>query len=84
MSKDRTYRVEIGHEYRHFRHGKIYKVLYICKDARTNEDVVVYRAQHGDLQTWVRPLKDFTAFVDRNGYRGPRFMEVKHDKRGSW
>lgn len=56
-------------------------VLYVGKDANTTEDVVVYRSQHGDFQVWVRPLKEFTEFVDRNGYRGPRFMEIKHDRR---
>lgn len=75
MSK--TYSVQAGKEYRHFR-GKRYKVLYVGLDANTNEPVVVYRSQHGDLQVWIRPLKNFTDFVDRNGYRGPRFMEVKH------
>lgn len=77
----KTYPVHPGLDYRHFRNGKIYKVLYICRDANTRDDVVVYRAQHGDLQVWVRPLKEFTEFVDRNGYRGPRFMEIKHDRR---
>lgn len=42
--------------------------------------MVVYRAQHGDLQTWVLPVKDFCEFLDKNGYRGPRYMEVKHGK----
>lgn len=74
----KTYPVKIGHDYRHFK-GKIYKVLFVCKDSETTEDMVVYRAQHGDYQTWVRPLKNFCEFVDRNGYRGPRFMEVKHN-----
>ena len=79
MSKDRTYRVEIGSDYRHFRNGKLYKVLNVVKDARTNEAMVVFRAQHGDFQTWVLPVKDFCEFVDKNGYRGPRYMEVKHN-----
>ena len=76
----KRYSVKPGKEYRHFK-GKHYVVLYVGKDANTNEDVVVYRSQHGDLQVWVRPLKEFVEFVDRNGYRGPRFMEVKHDRR---
>lgn len=74
----KTYPVRPGKEYRHFRNGKIYKVLFVAQDANTNEPVVVYRSQHGDLTTWVRPLAEFAEFIDRNGYRGPRFMEVKH------
>lgn len=74
----KVYEVRPGLDYRHFRNGKIYKVLYICLDAYTNRHMVVYRAQHGDLQVWVRPLEDFCEFVDQNGYRGPRFMEVKY------
>ena len=73
----KTYSVQPGKDYRHFR-GKTYKVLFICKDAETNEPMVVYRSQHGDYATWVRPLVNFTEFVERNGYRGPRFMEVKY------
>jgi HAE1 family hydrophobic/amphiphilic exporter-1 len=51
-------------------------------DANTNQQMVVYRAQHGDLQVWVRPLEEFREFIERNGYRGPRFMEVKHGPEG--
>ena len=74
---NKTYTVHPGKEYRHFK-GKHYKVLFLCKDAQTNKTMVVYRSQHGDYQTWVRPMENFVDFVDRNGYRGPRFMEVKH------
>ena len=78
-SLSKTYHVREGHDYRHFR-GKIYKVLYICKDAGTNRTMVVYRAQHGDYQVWVQSLEKFTEFIDKNGYRGPRFMEVMYGK----
>lgn len=80
MDIPKRYSVRPGKEYRHFK-GKHYVVLYVGKDANTTEDVVVYRSQHGDFQVWVRPLKEFTEFIDRNGYRGPRFMEIKHDRR---
>ena len=73
----KTYPVKVGHDYRHFK-GKIYKDLYVCRDANTNQNMVVYRAQSGDYQVWVRPLEEFGEFIERNGYRGPRFMEVKH------
>ena len=74
---NKTYIVHPGKDYRHFR-GKTYKVLFLCKDAETGEKMVVYRSQHGDYATWVRPLASFCEFVERNGYRGPRFMEVKY------
>lgn len=75
----KSYQVHPGKDYRHFK-GKIYKVLYICRDAGANQPMVVYRAQHGDYQVWVRPLAEFTDFIDRNGYRGPRFMEIMYGK----
>lgn len=73
----KTYPVRVGHDYHHFK-GKDYKVLYIAKDANTGEDIVVYRGNYGNCPVFVRPLRNFNDFVERNGYRGPRFQEIKY------
>lgn len=73
----KTYPVRVGYDYHHFK-GKDYKVLYIAKDANTGEDIVVYRGNYGNCPVFVRPLRNFNDFVERNGYRGPRFQEIKY------
>lgn len=74
MSK--TYPVKVGHEYKHFR-GKTYKVLFVATDGISGELMVVYRGNFGSCPVFVIPAKTFCEQVDRNGYRGPRFMEIK-------
>jgi hypothetical protein len=39
------------------------------------EEAVVYRAAV-DGTLWVRPVKDFLAEVEKDGYKGPRFVKV--------
>lgn len=66
--------------YRHFK-GKEYAVLGTAKHSETQEDLVVYRALYGDRGLWVRPLGMFAEEVDREGYRGPRFVWVRSEER---
>lgn len=72
----KTYPVKVGHEYKHFR-GKTYKVLFVATDSITNKPVVVYRGNYGDCPVFVIPAESFCDQVERNGYKGPRFMEIK-------
>lgn len=44
--------------YQHFK-GKKYKVISIAKHSETLEDLVIYQAQYGKKQIWVRPKKIF-------------------------
>ena len=62
--------------YRHFR-GKVYYAFGTAEHSETGETMVIYRAQYGDYKLFVRPLAMFKETIDRNGYRGPRFMLVK-------
>jgi hypothetical protein len=39
------------------------------------EEVVVYKAVV-DGTLWVRPVKDFLAQVEKDGYSGPRFVKI--------
>ena len=59
--------------YRHFK-GKEYQVIGTAHHSETLEEMVVYRALYGDGGLWVRPAAMWSETVDRDGYRGPRFI----------
>jgi hypothetical protein len=59
--------------YRHFR-GKVYRVLGTARHSETEVPHVVYLAGDGSL--WIRPAVMFTETVERDGYRGPRFVLI--------
>lgn len=52
--------------YRHYK-GKVYNVIGIAKHSETLEELVVYQAQYGEEQIWVRPKEMFFDTVDVNG-----------------
>ena len=58
--------------WRHFK-GNEYQVLGLARHSETLEDMVVYRALYGD---GVRPASMWLEAVDRDGYRGPRFVRI--------
>mgnify|MGYP004598227423 FL=1 len=62
--------------YRHFK-GNEYEVIGTARHSETLEELVVYRALYGDGGLWVRPAAMWTETVERNGYRGPRFVPVE-------
>ncbi len=62
--------------YRHFK-GNEYKVIGVAKHSETQEEFVVYQALYGEYGLWVRPLKMFTEEVEKDGYKGPRFVWVR-------
>lgn len=59
--------------YRHFK-GNEYEVIGTARHSETLEELVVYRALYGDGGLWVRPAAMWSETVDRDGYRGPRFI----------
>lgn len=61
--------------YRHFK-GSEYEVLGVAKHSETLEPMVVYRALYGEGGLWVRPLSMWSEEVDRDGYKGPRFVYI--------
>ena len=61
--------------YRHFK-GNEYEVLGMAKHSETLEPMVVYRALYGEGGLWVRPASMWTEEVDRDGYKGPRFIRI--------
>lgn len=65
--------------YRHFK-GNEYEVLGVARHSETLEDMVVYRALYGDGGLWVRPAAMWSETVEKDGYRGPRFVSVEEEK----
>jgi hypothetical protein len=61
--------------YRHFK-GNEYEVLGVATHSETHEPLVVYRPLYGAGGLWVRPLALFLEPVERDGYRGPRFVKI--------
>ncbi len=61
--------------YRHFK-GNEYQVIGTARHSETMEEMVVYRALYGERGLWVRPAKMWSETVERDGYRGPRFVYI--------
>lgn len=61
--------------YRHFK-GNRYELLCVATHSETLEPMVVYRALYGERGVWVRPAAMWTETVERDGYRGPRFVYI--------
>ena len=65
--------------YRHFK-GNEYKLIDVAKHSETMEEFVVYKALYGEYGTWVRPLALFANEIERDGYKGPRFVWVRENE----
>ena len=61
--------------YRHFK-GNEYRVLGTAKHSKTQEELVVYQALYGTQELWVRPAEMWHETVEREDYRGPRFVYI--------
>jgi hypothetical protein len=62
--------------YRHYK-GKDYEVLGCARHSETEEELVVYRALHGERGIWVRPKAMFLETVTVDGQSVPRFRPLK-------
>ncbi len=60
-------------KYRHFKGGE-YLLIGVAKHSETLEPMVVYQALYGEKGLWVRPASMWTQTVEREGYKGPRFI----------
>ena len=70
--------------YRHYKNGHIYKVLYFAINTETREEMVVYQGlyvseEFGSNPIFVRPKTMFFEEVEYEGVRVPRFKEVKNN-----
>lgn len=53
--------IDSNHTYRHYRNGKDYVAISLCKMQQNNEwlQAVIYRPAYDDGMVYVRELKDF-------------------------
>lgn len=58
-----------GRYYRHFK-GNIYRVIGIATHTETGEKMVVYQAQYGKHELFIRPYLMFAEEIDQQRYPG--------------
>lgn len=51
-------------------------MLGVARHSETEEELVVYRQEYGELGLWVRPRKMFEELVEVAGRKLPRFQYV--------
>ena len=61
--------------YRHYKGGE-YTVIGIGRHSETLEDMVIYRAEYGEGDVWVRPLGMWFDTVIKNGEEVQRFTYI--------
>ena len=81
---------KIGEVYKHFKHdpdgeknNHVYEIVSISRNTETKEVLVVYKHLY-DLDylnekgcdTAARPLEMFMDHVERENYKGPRFIKI--------
>lgn len=62
--------------YRHFRNGKLYRIIEYATIESTEEEAVVYEAMYDDHRVWIRPKSNFFEEVSYDGKMVPRFQPV--------
>ena len=67
--------VVIGGLYQHYK-GNKYRVTGVAKHSETLQKLVVYQAQYGNKEMWVRPYDMFCEMVTVNGCEVPRFKYI--------
>ena len=74
---------ELSEQARNFRHGiykhfkgGMYKTICIGRSSEEREKEFVVYQSLARGHTWIRPLQMFFEEVDRDGYKGPRFVFV--------
>lgn len=59
--------------YRHYKNNNEYTVISTVRDSETEETLVLYRAEYGKKELWVRPIKNFCEWVDIGNLKVRRF-----------
>ena len=65
--------------WRHFK-GKEYTVIGTAYHSETLEPMVVYRAEYGGHDLWVRPASMFLESVVHEGKEVPRFSRIREEE----
>lgn len=66
--------------YRHFRNGKLYRIIEYATIESTEEEAVVYEAMYDDHRVWIRPKSNFFEDVSYEGKMVPRFQPVPFEE----
>lgn len=67
--------------YKHFK-GNIYRVLGKAIHSETQESMVVYQAEYGEKQLFVRPTAMFIDTLERDGVTHKRFQLMTPEEIG--
>ena len=62
--------------YVHYKNDKHYTVIDVVRHSETEEWMVLYRAEYGDYDLWVRPLTLFMEIVEKDGQLVRRFAPL--------
>jgi hypothetical protein len=65
--------MQINSLYEHSKTKRQYKLLGLARHSETLEDMVIYQAQYGEKEIWVRPLTMWAEMVTINDQQVPRF-----------
>ena len=60
----------------HYKNGKHYTVIDVVRHSETEEWMVLYRAEYGEHDLWVRPLTVFMEIVEKDGQLVSRFAPL--------
>ena len=59
--------------YRHYKRNNEYTVIDVVTHSETEETMVLYRAEYGKRDLWVRPIQNFCEWVDVGDFKVQRF-----------
>ena len=62
--------------YVHYKNGRCYTVIDVVRHSETEEWMVLYRAEYGEHDLWVRPLTVFMEIVEKDGQLVSRFAPL--------
>lgn len=65
--------------YRHYKNNNEYTVISTVRHSETEETLVLYRAEYGKRELWVRPVKNFCEWVDVGDLKVKRFELMTPD-----
>ena len=71
---ENSYPIPLG-TYRHYK-GNLYAVIGFAIHSETLEDMVIYKALYGEMQSWVRSLSMWEETVEVDGQKHKRFEAV--------
>lgn len=74
--------IKIGSKYKHYKNGKIYKIIAVGRHSETLEKVVIYQGLYestnfGKNPVWVRPYSLFVSKIIYNNKEIERFKLIK-------